>query len=231
MRPNSETISKAYQNLPDNIRNAVDNFNWDEEVLSIAHEYHIQMDEIDIFQQETMLVVLGLTKAKDYQRNLVQYMNISSSLAQDLVDEANHRIFKELQKRAFGGGNNVHKEIHSELQQEGIELLDSDEDDHSSHQDTENHDVDRENEQTQIQQSYLEEVSDDDYIGIGGHRINTELHSDKRKTTKQSKYLDHTLYTSHHVSNHDSIDVSPEDKDQIKEDGDFLHHINNATKK
>lgn len=290
---NSRTIDIAHalENLPPNIRQAVEDFDWGTEVLGIAREYGIQVDEIDVFQRETMLIIVGLERAQDYQHNLVQHMGISRSLAEQLVQEANERIFEELQKRAFskeqksiknegysnqGDDNDIHHEIRNEMRSHGIELINHDDDGETSSS-LENHEESRDTQsfnsfETKYEDgdnfggsseplnnlnsvtppqsdssyshrnNYLEELSDDDYRGIGGHRIHVEVSKQEQKVSSEedisllepsdnkkvvSQDLDSELFHSPKISRHDSLDFSPQEQDQVKEDGEFLRHIKN----
>lgn len=94
-------IQKAIRELPTNIRNAVESFDWSTEILHIANDNHIQIDDIETFRNETLLVIVGLTDAADFEKNLVSHMNISHELAEVLVADANLHIFRPLQKIAF----------------------------------------------------------------------------------------------------------------------------------
>lgn len=127
---NDPLIKKHIQELPKNIRSAVEQFDWSSEILNISQAYHIQIDEIQIFRDETLLVIVGLTAASDFEKNLVKNMGISHELAEKLVAESNEHIFKPLQKMAFAHSTETeeeiieHDEISNVMSSHGIELVD-----------------------------------------------------------------------------------------------------------
>ena len=94
-------ILKKIQELPPNIRKAVETFDWSTEVLHIAQDNQIHIDDIETFRNETLLVIVGLTAATDYEKKLVAHMGITHEVAENLVADANQHIFRPLQKMAF----------------------------------------------------------------------------------------------------------------------------------
>ncbi len=105
MKLSNAEIQQSIAALPDNIKNAVITFDWAKEILDIAHEHNMQIDDADEFRHQTLLVILGKIPAEQYEHNLVSELGFSKQLAASLVDEANSRIFLQLQKRAFSKNN------------------------------------------------------------------------------------------------------------------------------
>lgn len=138
----NEVIQKKINELPSNIRRAVEKFDWATEIMHIAKENKMQIDDIDTFKKETLLVIVGLTSADDFERNLVKQLGIPHHFAEKLVNDANEYIFQPLQKIAFSRKdnesslqtdqteNNVekdiisHKEVNELMIDHGIELID-----------------------------------------------------------------------------------------------------------
>ena len=87
-------ILKKIQELPPNIRKAVETFDWSTEVLHIAQDNQIHIDDIETFRNETLLVIVGLTAATDYEKKLVAHMGITHEVAENLVADANQHIFR-----------------------------------------------------------------------------------------------------------------------------------------
>ena len=143
MRLTSTEISNQLNMLPEHIRNAVMSFDWAGEVMDIARTHDIQIDEIEEFRQETLKVILGIAPAEAYEKNIIAAMGIDAATAALLVDEANERIFLELQKRAFRKDGESsqsqndeeddrylepisHADVKNLMTDAGIELLDDD---------------------------------------------------------------------------------------------------------
>ncbi len=122
-------IQKKINELPDNIRSAVEQFDWGTEVLHIARDNHLQIDDIEVFQKETLLVIVGSSPAGDFEKNLSEKMGISHELAESLVADANEHIFRPLQKIAFTHTEKEediveHDKLSNVMSEEGIELVD-----------------------------------------------------------------------------------------------------------
>jgi hypothetical protein len=283
-------IQKSISELPDNIKNAVINFDWATEILDIAHEHNIQIDEADIFRQQTLLVILGKSSAESYEKKLMAEMNIPKSLATSLVDEANHRIFFELQKRAFSKdeledleqndddliySDRYHEPInHSDvkniLKNEGVELIDEepkihDEDLHNEISailqgtDTPITAPKRENSSLNVsanahasnkQNDYHEPIETSDLKGIKTNSVDTSILRKQYQTTPEKIFseeptqsqkitgrdlgqgntiiskLDKHIMENPFIAKTDASDVSPSKEEQIREEGDFLEHLN-----
>jgi hypothetical protein len=218
MNYSPQQIQQALNELPDNIKNTVENFNWAKEILAIARIYEIQIDDIDILRQQTMLVIVGLERAVNYKNNLVTHMNIDDELAEELVYESNTRIFKELQRRAFS--KSQHTEIADTLREEGIEL--SDEDTDKLHK---NQSLESTQNNKHSPPSYYEPVTDNDMRGISGHRINTEL-TQKNIVSENDQKLEKSLFTTATISKGDTLKVSIDSQQQNQKDT-FLERLKN----
>jgi len=80
-------------------------FSWSRVGLNLAEKYQIQIDEIDIFIEESIMLASGLSTPDEYAENLVVEMGIPKDLAQKLIVDANEQIFLPLQKAAFRKGD------------------------------------------------------------------------------------------------------------------------------
>ncbi len=237
MDESQQLIQQHMNDLPQHIRTALEEFDWAQETLGIAHEYQLQIDQIDVFRNQTLLVILGIEPAKGYEKKLKSTMNISAELAEQLVQEANVRIFSELQKRAF------HKEevadLHADLQEEGIVLLDHDDAEYINTGDTkENNEVSetkkhQEPEKSHTKNSYLEPIDVNDLRGIRGHRINTQVlktltnyqQQQSEKMLNQEQSLEREKFEQTIIPEGDRLDLSPSKQEQALQSGSFLEQL------
>ena len=131
-------INNEMNLLPENIKTAVENFDWSGEVMKIGGIHKLNLDQIQTFQHQTLLVILARTAAEDYEENLIKEMGVTREVADLLVEFANKHIFKELQKRAFAKKNTSlqkeegpgeeaeeieHEKLADIMRNEGIELV------------------------------------------------------------------------------------------------------------
>ncbi|MCD5389846.1 MAG: hypothetical protein LR005_00440 [Candidatus Pacebacteria bacterium] len=121
-------IQQKINELPKNIREAVEGFDWATEVLNIAQEYHLQINAMETFRREILLVIVGATDAINFEKNLVSRMDITHELAENLVADANENIFRPLQKIAFSRNSEdeiiEHREMSDIMDNHGITLVD-----------------------------------------------------------------------------------------------------------
>lgn len=123
------SIQSKINALPENIRNAIEQFDWATEILHIAQDHQLQIDTIESFRRETLLVIVGSTAAIDFEKNLVKNMEISHEVAERIVADANQHIFIPLQKIAFSHDDVedeilAHDDISNVMGEHGIELVD-----------------------------------------------------------------------------------------------------------
>lgn len=101
MNPTNAQLQEMINDLPENIQKAIHEFDWAKEVMNIGQAHQLQIDDIEIFRLQTLLVILGHLPANTYEQNLANKLHVSGDVAASLVEEANHHIFSELQRRAF----------------------------------------------------------------------------------------------------------------------------------
>lgn len=107
----NQQIQSAIADLPDNVRKAVITFDWANEILDIGHDHGLHMDQIEAFRYETLMIILGHSSSNNYIENLKKHLDIKKNLAEELIGDANDRIFTELQRRAFRSDTNESKTV------------------------------------------------------------------------------------------------------------------------
>ena len=207
MTPREKEIQQALSELPENIQEAVENFNWSKEILAIARKYEIQIDDINILKEQTMLVIVGLEPASDYKDNLVEHMGINENLASQLVFESNENIFKELQRRMFF--KEQHNELATTMKEEGIELIEE---------------ISKGNASSGTN-TYYEPLDEDDYAGISGHRINIRS---SQETSNARSSFEKNLFENQTISKGDTVRVKKEMSDEEKRK-EYIDHLKNKT--
>ncbi len=241
-------INETIPNLPENIQYAIKNLPWTEKIISINKKYLLAMDQLEKFKDISMMVAVGLIPSSGYASAIENQLGISRVQAEDLVFDANNEIFDALQELAFGnqGYELAHEELLDELHTEGIQLL-HDEDEHAEAVEplkkiSLEEEIGIINEPKQKIKEipdvpkilYNEEISDDDLRGISGHRIPNfhELPSEnapKEASTYNQNILENVLLTDTLISKGDTLDASPTEGEQVKQDGDFINILKKET--
>lgn len=227
MNTREQEIKKALAELPDNIQRAVASFDWDEELLELSKTLGIQIDTINIFKNQTMLVVVGLERATNYHDNLVKSMDISSDLADRLVQEANDRIFSVLQEKAFSREENrdlEHTQLAQDLKTEGVELLDEDgeykkEDpylepiEEEVSQEAEEEIEPKKDEVSPEPPQYQEEIKEEDLQGVFKHRTpNTAHNTQERVKEPEQNLLEKQVFEQPFISKGDTVNAEVKDE-------------------
>ncbi len=205
-------IEEKMRQLPDNIQDAISRFDWKSEIFNISNKYHLQLDQAEEFQNETLLIIVGLSSASSYGKNLIEKLNISEDLSEKLVSEANELIFRPLQRIAFADEidedeedllNNSfedeiipHDKISSLMEDHGIQLVDDNyipqpDNDlqkmaNELFQEKEVVSLEEEEKLKQIESkpiSYREEIEEKDLRGIKQHDIDMSI-LEKNKNTQ-----------------------------------------------
>jgi hypothetical protein len=238
-------INEMIPNLPENIQYAIKNLPWTEKIISINKKYLLAMDQLERFKDISMMVAVGLIPSSGYASAIKNELGIPHEQAEDLVFDANNEIFDALQELAFGnqGYELAHDELLDELDSEGIQLL-NEEDEHSEIVDSSKK-ISLEEEigiindpEQEISNapkiSYSEEISDDDLRGISGHRIPNFQDLTSNTKPEQSQHynqniLENVLLTDTLISKGDTLDASPTEGEQVKQDGDFINILKKET--
>lgn len=111
MKLSNQEIQTSIAELPANVQKAVITFDWGNEILNIGKRYSLHMDQIDAFRNESLMIILGKKSSGDYVSSLIKELDIKKNIAEQLVESANIKIFRELQKRAFTTETNEDTEI------------------------------------------------------------------------------------------------------------------------
>jgi hypothetical protein len=242
-------INEMIPNLPENIQYAIKNLPWTEKIININKKYLLAMDQLEKFKDISMMVAVGLIPSSGYASAIKDELEVSQELAEDLVFDANTEIFDSLQELAFGnqGYELAHDELLDELHNEGVKILHDDEE-HIEEIDSLEKKMSLEEEIGIINEpkkeipevsstpktSYSEEISDDDLRGISGHRIPNfhELSSEtipKQASTYNQNILENVLLADTLISKGDTLDASPTEGEQVKQDGDFINILRQET--
>lgn len=86
-------IKERYETLPPDLKKTLATLPIRKLVQDIATEAGLHVDQAGDLYTETVLVLLGAEKMKDYERNVQDNLHISSPLAQMILRLTNEKIF------------------------------------------------------------------------------------------------------------------------------------------
>ena len=253
MNLHQQLIQEALPNLPENIQYAIATLPWSEKIMTINRKHLLTMDQLEKFKDISQMIAVGLMSSDSYARNLENELGVSRERAEELVFDANHEIFDSLQDLAFGdnGYDIAHEELGNEFDEEGIRLVADDyvptiHPDHTTFQHDQLLNFDNEefhthsdvvgDESSALTENielvdipvpqYHEEITEDDFRGVAGHRIPDFQERNKEDIVPviyNNNILEHVLLQDSYRSKGDITDVSPTEGEQVRQDGDFLN--------
>lgn len=103
-----EQIKELFEKLPEDVRGTVTSVEVENKLQQLANKYRLHVDKVDELFDETTLVMLGITRPNNYQKNLERRLEIPEDTARDLVGEVNGQIFgsiRESMKKIHGGSD------------------------------------------------------------------------------------------------------------------------------
>jgi hypothetical protein len=96
MDPLTQKIEEQIKTLPSVTQRALHDFDWKTQILSIGKTYDLNLDQLDTLEQETTLILVGLIPASSYVSELKKRLEISTTAASQIVEDANQKIFMPL---------------------------------------------------------------------------------------------------------------------------------------
>jgi len=86
-------IKERYKLLPDNLRKAISSIPLQDIIQEIATQNGLHVDQSGGLYVETMLIMLGVEKINDFERNLKNNIGVDSVTAKNLEIEINDKVF------------------------------------------------------------------------------------------------------------------------------------------
>lgn len=128
-----QLIQDQMRKIPKEVRDAIENSDWERVVFNIGREHKLHIDDIDTLSVETILTMIGLEHPKDFYENVQSRANIDTDTMNQIVDEINSRLFSKIRLalqeyyEKLSAGEIMHPEEKQNLKKSGI-ILDDDED-------------------------------------------------------------------------------------------------------
>jgi len=93
-----ETLEEKYQNIPNDVREAISSTEVSEKLKSIVDKYKLQFDEGEELTKEIGYVMLGLKSPDYFVRNIQNATNLNQEQAKEIVKDVNEMIFKNIKE-------------------------------------------------------------------------------------------------------------------------------------
>jgi hypothetical protein len=91
----TQAVKERFQSLPKTIQDAILSSDYQNTLIEIGKKYGLTVGQLGILEQETTLVMMGLTSPNSYQSDLQSQMGagVDSSKIGGIVDEVNNKVF------------------------------------------------------------------------------------------------------------------------------------------
>ena len=107
-----EQIAQMYDNLPEDLKEAIFSLDMSEIVEKIGREKQLNIEQIGDLANETGMVMLGVTHPNEFIANLADRLEVDKEKARVIAGEINEQIFKPVRESI--------RKIHS-MREEGEE--------------------------------------------------------------------------------------------------------------
>ncbi|HZS43242.1 MAG TPA: hypothetical protein VFA52_03440 [Candidatus Paceibacterota bacterium] len=114
-------IEPQLQNLPSNIKEAILNNDIGAKLAEISKKHQLHIDQADILENETLMILVGLESADEYLNNLVRELRIPRDKASLIVDDVNNSIFSSIKSSLQTMAEKIKEEDAQEARQSNTE--------------------------------------------------------------------------------------------------------------
>ena len=91
-----EQIAQMYDNLPEDLKDAIFGLEMNEIVERIGRENQLNIEQIGDLANETGMVMLGVTHPNEFIANLAERLEVDKEKARAIAQEINEQVFKKV---------------------------------------------------------------------------------------------------------------------------------------
>ena len=89
-----KTMPEYVQKLPKDVQDFIFDGVWEERSAEIAQKYGLSEEQTETFINKVLFVLIGLEPAEGFLESLISELGISKLLGNQMLDEADNRVFK-----------------------------------------------------------------------------------------------------------------------------------------
>jgi len=93
-----EQIAQMYDNLPEDLKDAIFGLEMNEIVERIGRENQLNIEQIGDLANETGMVMLGVTHPNEFIGNLADRLEVDKEKARAIAGEINEQVFKKVRE-------------------------------------------------------------------------------------------------------------------------------------
>lgn len=94
----TKMIKERFDALPKMIQEVIISSHYEESLIEIGKQYNLNVGQMGMLEQETTLVMMGLTLTKDFQAELTRELNVDKLKGSQIVKDINEKIFLKIRE-------------------------------------------------------------------------------------------------------------------------------------
>lgn len=98
MQYTSQQLRKIYKELPEDIKEAIDNIDATYVIDEVGKKFNLHLDQISKLGEETGFVLLGVADPMEFVSNISEKLGIDKNIASQIVGEINEKIFVDIKE-------------------------------------------------------------------------------------------------------------------------------------
>lgn len=93
-----EQIKAIYKNLPDDLKEAIFSVDTSDALKKIGDKYKLTIDKMGEMADETGLLMLGITRTRDFISNLTDRLGVEKNVAREIAQDINVEVFSKVRE-------------------------------------------------------------------------------------------------------------------------------------
>ena len=89
----TKMIKERFDALPEMIQNLILSSHYQDTLIEIGKKYQLNVEQLGLLEQETTLVMMGLTPTDSFETELTQELSVDKMKGNQIVTEINEKIF------------------------------------------------------------------------------------------------------------------------------------------
>ncbi len=89
----AKMIKERFDSLPESIKQAILSSDYENTIIEIGKKYQMTVEQMGILEQETTLVMMGLTKTKEFEGELTAEMHLDKEKISQITKDINDQVF------------------------------------------------------------------------------------------------------------------------------------------
>lgn len=89
-----KSVESYYDSLPQVIKDSIDQSNWEDKIRKITRSHDLHIDQGQILENNTFMMLIGLMDPVDFTKKLIQEAKMSKKEAMEIAKEIDTEIFR-----------------------------------------------------------------------------------------------------------------------------------------